>query len=90
MVRTLDQNYEALYEFSNLEFLESTKTRPNEHLEFTMVLDLHSRIYFQCCGNMPPEYAVAGIFSEKSSVFSFGVMLLEIVSSKNTSFHCHE
>ncbi|KAF5195428.1 Receptor-like protein kinase [Thalictrum thalictroides] len=38
-------------------------------------------------GYMSPEYAMEGIFSEKSDVFSFGVLLLEIVTSKkNTVF----
>ncbi|KAL9687491.1 hypothetical protein QQ045_031894 [Rhodiola kirilowii] len=38
-------------------------------------------------GYMSPEYAMGGRFSEKSDVFSFGVMLLEIVSGRrNTSF----
>ena len=37
---------------------------------------------------MSPEYAMEGRFSEKSDVFSFGVLLLEIVSGrKNTSFY---
>lgn len=36
---------------------------------------------------MSPEYAMEGRFSEKSDVFSFGVLLLEIVSGrKNSSF----
>ncbi|XP_015571970.2 receptor-like serine/threonine-protein kinase SD1-8 isoform X3 [Ricinus communis] len=39
-------------------------------------------------GYMSPEYAFSGQFSEKSDVFSFGVILLEIVSGRrNTSFH---
>ncbi|XP_015894526.4 receptor-like serine/threonine-protein kinase SD1-8 [Ziziphus jujuba] len=40
-------------------------------------------------GYMPPEYAMDGIFSEKSDVFSFGVMMLEILSGKknNAGFH---
>ncbi|PIA60770.1 hypothetical protein AQUCO_00300351v1 [Aquilegia coerulea] len=42
-------------------------------------------------GYMSPEYAMEGIFSEKSDVFSFGVLLLEIVSSrKNTNFYLLE
>jgi serine/threonine protein kinase len=34
---------------------------------------------------MSPEYAVFGKFSLKSDVFSFGVMLLEIVSGKKNN-----
>ncbi|KAK2393392.1 G-type lectin S-receptor serine/threonine-protein kinase [Trifolium repens] len=42
-------------------------------------------------GYMSPEYAMKGLFSEKSDVFSFGVLLLEIISGmKNTSFYNHE
>ncbi|XP_068650609.1 G-type lectin S-receptor-like serine/threonine-protein kinase At4g27290 [Aristolochia californica] len=36
-------------------------------------------------GYMAPEYALDGLFSEKSDVFSFGVLLLEIVSGKRSS-----
>ncbi|KAL9462975.1 hypothetical protein AB3S75_000893 [Citrus x aurantiifolia] len=39
-------------------------------------------------GYMSPEYALEGVFSIKSDVFSFGVLLLEIVSGKkNTGFY---
>ncbi|KAM5564542.1 receptor-like serine/threonine-protein kinase SD1-8 [Rosa sericea] len=38
-------------------------------------------------GYMSPEYAMDGLFSEKSDVFSFGVILLEIISGeKNIAF----
>ena len=42
-------------------------------------------------GYMSPEYAMEGRFSEKSDVFSFGVLLLEIVNGRrNTSFYNDE
>ncbi|PON41059.1 Cysteine rich receptor like kinase [Parasponia andersonii] len=39
-------------------------------------------------GYIAPEYAMEGLYSIKSDVFSFGVLLLEILSGrKNSSFH---
>jgi serine/threonine protein kinase len=39
-------------------------------------------------GYMSPEYAMQGIYSGKSDVFSFGVLMLEIISGrKNNSFY---
>jgi serine/threonine protein kinase len=50
-----------------------------------------SIVKFKCSGYMSPEYVMGGLFSEKSDVFSFGVLLLEIISGrKNTSFQNHE
>jgi len=41
--------------------------------------------------NMVPEYAMTGLFSVKSDVFSFGVLLLEMISGKkNIGFHLSE
>jgi serine/threonine protein kinase len=40
---------------------------------------------------MSPEYAMQGLFSEKSDVFSFGVLMLEIISGRrNSSFYDNE
>ncbi|XP_030491512.2 G-type lectin S-receptor-like serine/threonine-protein kinase At1g61480 isoform X1 [Cannabis sativa] len=42
-------------------------------------------------GYMSPEYAMGGIYSEKSDVFSYGMLLLEIISGKkNSNFHYYE
>ncbi|KAK6154670.1 hypothetical protein DH2020_008918 [Rehmannia glutinosa] len=39
-------------------------------------------------GFMSPEYAMEGLFSVKSDVFAFGVLMLEIISGKkNTGFY---
>ncbi|KAL1346524.1 cysteine-rich receptor-like protein kinase 25 [Arachis hypogaea] len=42
-------------------------------------------------GYMSPEYAMLGYFSEKSDIFSFGVMILGIVTGKKilTSYDCY-
>ena len=39
---------------------------------------------------MAPEYAFNGVFSTKSDVFSFGIMVLEIVSGKKSTGFYHE
>jgi serine/threonine protein kinase len=38
---------------------------------------------------MSPEYAMHGQYSVKSDVFSFGVLVLEIVSRKKNKRFCH-
>lgn len=44
-----------------------------------------------CSGYMAPEYAIEGRFSEKTDVFSFGVVMLEIATGrKNTGFYLQE
>lgn len=41
---------------------------------------------------MSPEYAMHGQFSEKSDIYSFGVMILEIVTGKRnrSSYTLHQ
>ncbi|CAL1352744.1 unnamed protein product [Linum trigynum] len=42
-------------------------------------------------GYMSPEYAMDGVFSVKSDIFSFGVLVLEIISGKrNRGFQHHD
>ncbi|KAK9077823.1 hypothetical protein SSX86_006161 [Deinandra increscens subsp. villosa] len=40
-------------------------------------------------GYMSPEYAMEGTFSVKSDIFSFGVLILEIISGKRNSSFVH-
>uniref|UniRef100_A0A0A9F543 Uncharacterized protein n=1 Tax=Arundo donax TaxID=35708 RepID=A0A0A9F543_ARUDO len=44
--------------------------------------DAHTRKVVGTYGYMSPEYAMDGVFSVKSDVFSFGVLVLEIVSGR--------
>ncbi|XP_024035672.1 receptor-like serine/threonine-protein kinase SD1-6 [Citrus clementina] len=39
-------------------------------------------------GYIPPEYASKGVYSTKSDVLSFGVLLLQIISGKRLSMLC--
>lgn len=41
-------------------------------------------------GYLPPEYIIDGAYSTKSDVFSFGVLILEIVSGKRNKGFCHQ
>ncbi|XP_038993844.1 cysteine-rich receptor-like protein kinase 19 [Hibiscus syriacus] len=43
-------------------------------------------------GYVPPEYVTKGIYSTKYDVYSFGILLLQIISGKRNFSHrgCHE
>ena len=49
------------------------------HLYFYMLCVNIFALMISCSGYMAPEYAVDGLFSIKSDVFSFGILLLEII-----------
>ena len=56
-----------------------------------MLIDLIYLTFICNSGYMAPEYALEGIISVKSDVFSFGVLLLEIISGKkNSGFYLSE
>lgn len=44
--------------------------------------------FFTNSGYMAPEYAMDGQFSEKSDVFSFGIILLELISGRKNVALC--
>ncbi|KAB1221873.1 Cysteine-rich receptor-like protein kinase 10 [Morella rubra] len=45
----------------------------------------HLRKFLKPIGYMAPEYAIYGQFSVKSDIYSFGVLVLEILSGKNNT-----
>ena len=55
------------------------------------LVDIVLLMVFVGSGYMSPEYAMQGRFSVKSDVFSFGVLILEIISGqKNNCFYQSE
>jgi len=51
-----------------------------------ILLNLAKLSILLCSGYMAPEYARHGQFSIKSDVFSFGILVLEIVSGTKNSY----
>ncbi|PQM38613.1 cysteine-rich receptor-like protein kinase 10 [Prunus yedoensis var. nudiflora] len=55
---------------------------------FTQELEANTVRVVGTRGYMPPEYIMGGNFSTKSDVYSYGVLMLEIISErKNNSFY---
>ena len=61
---------------------------PKQILKLTFKLIL-SLLILICSGYMAPEYVIFGQFSIKSDVFSFGVLILEIVSGQKITSFCN-
>ena len=43
-------------------------------------------ILYNCSGYISPEYAMEGRYSTKSDVFSYGVILLEIIACQRNTY----
>ncbi|XP_020239927.1 G-type lectin S-receptor-like serine/threonine-protein kinase At1g67520 isoform X1 [Cajanus cajan] len=52
---------------------------------FTQESDINTKRIVGTYGYMSPEYAMEGIFSFKSDVYAFGVLLLEIISGRRNN-----
>ena len=50
---------------------------------FPACLYLWESIFGLCRGYLAPEYAIRGQLTRKADIYSFGVLLLEIVSGRN-------
>jgi hypothetical protein len=64
-----------------------------ESLNATLMYKHRQSLIISLCyysGYMSPEYAMQGLFSVKSDVYSFRVLLLEIITSKKNSFYYHD
>ncbi|KAG5414119.1 hypothetical protein IGI04_001686 [Brassica rapa subsp. trilocularis] len=57
---------------------DQSESSTNRVVEFIMLC----LVMTTCSGYMPPEYAIDGHFSVKSDVFSFGVLVLEVITGK--------
>lgn len=57
------------------------------HSQLVIIYELwaDTNSFLRFSGYMSPEYASDGIFSVKSDVFSFGVVMLETISGKRNS-----
>lgn len=64
-----------------------------------LTLDLYQVLFFVCflkfltCGNrgyMAPEYVVRGKLTEKADVYSFGVLMIEVITGKRNNAFVQE
>lgn len=63
-------------------------SREHSKYQYSLVFENvdHAVMLFAChSGYMAPEYAMCGQYSIKSDVFSFGVLVLEIITGRRNS-----
>lgn len=58
-------------------------------VKFNVIISYDAMSHVVFSGYMSPEYAMEGTFSIKSDIFSFGVLILEIVSGRRNSSFVH-
>lgn len=46
---------------------------------------MNTYVYIVCSGYMAPEYVVRGKLSEKADVYSFGVLVIEVITGKRNN-----
>ena len=59
-------------------------------MNYNLYNNNNPKIHKLYSGYMAPEYAFEGIFSVKSDVFSFGVLILEIISGQRNRIFLSE
>jgi len=61
---------------------DTIETKFSTHFAHKFIYFLLDYFCFSCRGYLSPEYSILGKLIEKVDVFSYGVLLLEIVSSR--------
>lgn len=62
--------------------LRSAKTGNSISLSTCFLLCINSNVLIYCRGYLAPEYAMRGQLTRKADVYSFGILLLKIVSGR--------
>ena len=69
-----------------MELQEPSNLPKNNHLTYISSAKETKILFGRYSGYMAPEYAMKGQFSVKTDVYSFGVLVLEIISGKKNNW----